>query len=51
MNKDKFIEEVLKIKKSRLIEPNMSYEDLVQCQNFSDDELTLAYTHAHVKEI
>jgi hypothetical protein len=51
LNKDKFIDEILKIKKARLIEHNMTYEDLVQCKNFSDDEVTLAYTHAHVADL
>jgi hypothetical protein len=42
VDKDKFIDEILKIKKVRLIEHNMTYEDLVQCKNFSDDEETSA---------
>ena len=49
--KDLFIEEILKIKKARLVEHNMTYEDLIMLQNFSEDEQTLAYNHSRVAEI
>ena len=38
MDRDLFIEEILKIKKARLTEHSMTYEDLIMSQNFSEDE-------------
>jgi len=40
-NRDTFIEEILNIKKARLFQHNMSYEELVKDDIFSDDEMTL----------
>lgn len=42
-NKEVFIDEILKIKKARLVEHHMSYEELISQQNFSEDEQTLDY--------
>ena len=42
---------MLKIKKARLIEHNMTYEDLMLCKNFSDDEQTLEYNNTMVGDI
>jgi hypothetical protein len=42
-NKDNFIEKLVDIKKARLIENKMSYEELEMLENFSDDEVTLNY--------
>jgi hypothetical protein len=47
-SRSKFIEEVLKIKKARLIEHNLSFEDLIIEENFSGDEQTLEYKKSRV---
>ena len=39
-NKNVFIEHILDVKKARLIEHNLSFEELKFCKNFSDDEIT-----------
>ena len=39
-NQDKFIDKLLKIKKARLTENSMSFEDLASADLFSDDEIT-----------
>ena len=51
MKRDQFIEDMLQIKKARLIEHNMTNEDLIQCQNFSNDEQTLEYIKIRVGEL
>ena len=40
-NRDNFISEILNIKKARLFQHKMSYEELVKDEVFSDDEMTL----------
>ena len=42
--------ELLKIKKVRLIEDSIPYEDLAMMENFSDDEITIESAHKRVKE-
>jgi hypothetical protein len=47
----KFIDHLLKIKKARLIEHNLNYEDLMSTEIFSDDEQTLQYKVQRVKQL
>jgi hypothetical protein len=42
-DKDHFIEQMLDVKKARLIEPNLEFEDLKFSNNFSDEEITTQY--------
>jgi hypothetical protein len=44
-----FVDEILKIKRARLVEHNMSYEDLLQENHFSEDEATFEYTLERLK--
>ena len=50
LRKDRFIDAITKIKKARLIEHNLSYEDLQLTENFSDEEYNLESTKNWVKE-
>lgn len=50
VNRDKFIDELLNIKKARLYQHNMTYEELVKDEMFSDDEMTLQYNKIRNKE-
>jgi hypothetical protein len=40
-NKNRFIDHLISIKRARLIEHHMTYEDLELCENFSPEEITL----------
>ena len=50
-SKDKFIEDLLKIKRARLIEHNMSYEDLMMIDNFSEDEKSYEYVKNRARDM
>ena len=41
---------MLVMKKARVVEEHMSYEDLIMEENFSDDELTFTLNRQLVKE-
>jgi len=47
--KDPIPKSLLKIKKVRLTEEHMSYEDLAVLQNFSDDEITFELNRRMIK--
>ena len=44
-----FQREMIKIKKVRLTEESMQYEDLAVLDNFSEDEITFALDRANIK--
>lgn len=50
-NQEKFIDEILKIKKARLTENSMSFEDLASIELFSDDEITFMRNDDQVKQL
>ena len=41
--------ELMKLKKARLTEESMQYEDLAVSENFSDEEITFALDRANIK--
>lgn len=43
-------DELLSMKKARLTEDKMSYEDLAVLENFSDDEITFALNRQNIKD-
>lgn len=43
-------DELLSLKKARLTEDKMSYEDLAVQENFSDDEITFALNRQNIKD-
>ena len=49
---DTFVEAMIEVKRARLVEHNLSYEQLMLCNDiFSDDELTLTQVTKRVKQI
>ena len=51
IDKDLFIEKLLQIKRARLIEHNLSYEELKMMDNFSDDEKTYDFDYNEKREV
>jgi hypothetical protein len=43
-------DDLLNMKKARLTEDKMSYEDLAVLENFSDDEITFALNRQNIKD-
>lgn len=51
-NVDTFVQAMIEVKRARLVEHNLSYEQLMLCNDiFSDDELTLTHHKIKVQQI
>lgn len=50
-DEQKFIENILEVKRAKLIEKNLSFEDLKFCNNFTDEEITTQFNKKNQEDI